>query len=238
MLGFMPLFDQDWHAIDSPEGWAEQAAIVWDALEVGRRDEVKDLLPALVSHAIALLESRFPDDIDRRCTSVSEWVMRDRPQLATLECRFCRNVLDELRRARKTGFSIDAEPWTVEQDASHSEKCAIGVLAGLVKPIRVSQTVVRSRAQLAKLPMRFELDTYRGNVDANTDVTVFGEGFTSCRVEVWFGEARARILKRVSDRELVVVDPYNHPGSVPVRVKIDGRTTVLRNHFHYSHSMY
>ncbi len=196
-MGF--LYDPTWYAIDSPRGLADQATAMLQTLEAGQRDEVK--LAEIVRRASDAYASRFPDDVDRMAPSVSESVMRDRPKLATLECRFCRKVLEEIRRPRANGFSIDWVAWDVESGAGHGETCALGVLAGSVKPVGVAKTVVRSRAALAKLPMRFELDNWHGDVDHDVKVTIFGEGFTSRRVEVWFGDHRAKILKRVSDRE-------------------------------------
>lgn len=236
MLGF--LTDPTWYAIDSPRGLADQAKVMLQMLEVGGRAAAKDKLSELVRHAISLYASQCPDAVDRTLLSVSEWVMRDHPRVATLECRFCRKVLDELRRPRANGFSIDWVPWDVDRPEDHCESCALGVLAGLVEPVAVSQRVHRTRSELAKSPMRFELDTYHGDIDYDVRVTVFGEGFTSRRVEVWFGEHRAKILRRVSDRELLVTQPFGSEGWVPVRVKIGRETTELRQHFHYAKQMY
>ena len=232
------LLDPTWRPEDSDEARAERASVVWDALAVGRRDDVVGEIPELVRAAIERYESRFPDAIDR-VSSVEEWVMRDRPNIATRECRFCRKVLAEYRRARATGFSIDAEPWLVERGDTHGERCAIGVLAGLIRPRRVSQTVARTRAQLARLPIWFELDHCRGDLDYDVQVTIFGGGFASRRVEVFFGEYRARIVKRVSDRELRVIQaPVNSEGWVPVRVQIDGASTQLRQWYNYPPRLY
>jgi IPT/TIG domain len=235
-MGF--LYDPSWYAIDSPRGLADQAKVMLAALGVYWRDELKLKLSELVRRASDVYESRFPDGVDRTAISLCEWVMRDRPKVATLECRFCRKVLDELRRPRADGFSIDWVAWDVERADDHCETCALGVLAGTAKPVQVAKTVTRTRAQLAKLPMRFELDTYHGDIDYDVKVTVFGEGFTNRRVEVWFGEHRAKILKRVSDSELRVVQPFGYVGLVPVRVKIDGKTTELPQQYYFVQKMY
>lgn len=182
------------------------AAIVWDALAEGRRADVVELLAQTM---------REVGD------SVTEWVIR--PGIKTLECRFCRAQVRELRLVRPHRFETARVPWSASEGDAH-ERCAVGVVAGLVKPKKVRERRRPLARDVAALPLYWEMDPTHGNEHVAVPVTIWGEGFrTRARIRVAFGHAEVAVDRIVSDHELVVSSPYVGIGTFDVAVTI-GKT--------------
>ncbi len=207
------------------------ALVAWDALQLGRRTAVIGMIPEIVRLAVAEVRPRHEYG-----SSTSEWVTRVDTPVVTLECLFCRELLHEVRRHQPSNsFSLEPEPSSAGPGAAHCERCAVGVIAGIVKVVAAAEVRAPRARDIERLPRQLEMSPCQGDPNYGVSVTIWGSGFARKRIVVTFAGRRATVLKRISDHEILVEDPYaGSPGElVDVVVRVGRVVTKLRQKFGY-----